>query len=85
MTPGARVTFLYSKTGGGTRIPGCDLQQNALQLDSPTVIGAAVADSNGVASITRTVPPVARGQTILFQAVVQGECAISQLVVFRFE
>ncbi len=84
-TPGATVQFLYSRFGGGQRIPGCDLQQNALQLDSPTVIGTAVADSNGVASITRTVPPVAQNQTILFQAVVQGECAISQLVVHQFE
>ncbi len=84
-TPGARVVFLYSRFGGGQRIPGCDLQQNALQLDSPTVIGTAIADQNGVASITRTVPPIARGQTILFQAVVQNECAISQLVVHQFE
>jgi len=84
-TPGERVTFLYSRNGGGQRIPGCDLQQNALQLDSPTVIGTAVADGNGVATITRTVPPIARNQTILFQAVVQNECAISQLVVHRFE
>ena len=84
-TPGATVQFLYSRFGGGTRIPGCDLQQNALQLDSPTVIGTAIADANGVASITRTVPPVVRNQTILFQAVVQNECAISQLVVHQFE
>ncbi len=84
-TPGARVHFLYSKNGGGTRIPGCDLQQNALQLDSPTLIGTAIADGSGVATITRTVPLLARGQTILFQAVVQNECAISQLVVHRFE
>jgi len=84
-TPGARVTFLYSRFGGGQRIPGCDLQQNALQLDSPTIIGTAIADQNGVATITRTVPPVARNQTILFQAVVQNECAISQLVVHQFE
>lgn len=84
-TPGARVTFLYSRFGGGQRIPGCDLQQNALQLDSPTVIGTAIANANGVATITRTVPPAARNQTILFQALVQNECAISQLVVHRFE
>ncbi len=85
VTPGKKVYFLYSLHGGGTRIPGCDLQQNALQLDSPTVIGTAIADQNGVATITRTVPPVARNQTILFQALVQNECAISQLVVHQFE
>jgi len=85
VTPGARVTFLYSRHGGGTRIPGCDLQQNALQLDNPTVIGTAIANQQGVATITRPVPLIARGQTILFQAVVQNQCAISQLVVHRFD
>ncbi len=85
VTPGARVTFLYSRHGGGTRIPGCDLQQNALQLDNPTVIGTAIANQQGVATITRPVPLIARGQTILFQAVVQNECAISQLVVHQFD
>ncbi len=85
VTPGATVQFLYSRRGGGTIIPGCDLQQNALQLDNPTVIGTAIANQNGVATITRPVPLIARGQTILFQAVVQGECAVSQLVVWRFE
>ncbi|MCL4197296.1 MAG: hypothetical protein KJZ69_07360 [Phycisphaerales bacterium] len=84
-TPGARVVFLYSLHSGGTRIPGCDLQQNALQLDNPQIIGTAIADGNGEATITRSVPVIARGQTILFQAVVQNECAISQLVVHRFE
>ncbi len=85
VTPGARVTFLYSRHGGGTRIPGCDLQQNALQLDNPTVIATAVANQQGVATITRPVPLIARGQTILFQAVVQNQCAISQLVVHQFD
>ena len=84
-TPGAEVVFLYALHSGGTRIDGCDLQQNALQLDHPTVIGSAVANENGVATITRHVPLLARGQTILFQAVVQDECAISQLVVWQFE
>ncbi len=85
VTPGARITFLYSRHGGGTRIPGCDLQQNALQLDNPTVIGTAAANEQGVATITRPVPLIARGQTILFQAVVSGECAISRLVVHTFD
>ena len=84
-TPGQRVVFLYSLHGGGTRIPGCDLQENALQLDTPTVIGSTIANASGVATITRHVPLLARGQTILFQAVVQNECAISQLVVWQFD
>ncbi len=85
VTPGKRIAFLYSRRGGGAIIPGCNLQQNALQIEDPTLIGTTTADANGVASITRTVPLIARGQTILFQAVVQNECAISQLVVHEFE
>lgn len=84
-TPGAEVVFLYALHSGGTRIPGCDLQQNALQLDNPKVIGTAIADANGEATITRSVPIIARHQTILFQAVVPNECAISQLVVHQFD
>ncbi len=85
VTPGATVRFYYSLRGGGTLIPGCASRVNALQLAKPIWIATAAADGNGEASITRTVPRIARGQTILFQAVVQGECAISQLVVWRFE
>ena len=84
-TPGATVEFYYSLHGGGAPIPGCDLQQNALQLEAPRLIGSAVANSHGVATLTRHVPLIARGQTVLFQAVVQNECAISQLVVWQFD
>ncbi len=85
VTPGARVHFVYGLNGGGTIIPGCSIQTNALQIRRPTIIGSATANGNGEASLARYVPPIATGQTILFQAVVQGECAISQLVVHRFE
>ena len=44
-----------------------------------------LANANGEASITRNVPLIASNQTILFQAVVQNQCAISQLVVWQFE
>ncbi|MCC6906741.1 MAG: hypothetical protein IT430_02255 [Phycisphaerales bacterium] len=85
VTPGATVGFYYSIHGGGAVIPGCTIQQNALQLESPTLIGTAIADGNGTATITRTVPLIAQNRSILFQAVVQQECAISQLVVHQFE
>ncbi|MCL4197198.1 MAG: hypothetical protein KJZ69_06865 [Phycisphaerales bacterium] len=85
LTPGATVTLYASRSGGGTAIPDCTLQQNALQLADPQVIGTAVADSSGVAHITRRIPPLLRGRTVLLQAVVQDECAISQLVVHQFE
>ena len=85
-TPGERIIFLYSLHGGGTVIPGCDLQTGAAaQIDDPIVIGAANADSRGVASITRFVPPIAQGRDILIQAVQKNGCKVSQLVVHRFE
>jgi len=85
VTPGATVHFYYSAHGGGAVIPGCTIQSNALQLEGPTLIGTATANGNGVASLSRYVPSIARNKSILFQAAVQGECAISQLVVWRFE
>lgn len=84
-TPGATVRFFYSLRGGGEIIPGCATRVNALQLADPQLIGTAIADQNGVATITRVVPPIARGQIILFQSVVQNECAISQLIMHQFE
>ncbi len=83
--PGARVTFLYSRHGGGTAIPGCTLQINCLQLDAPKIIGRATADAEGRATITAFVPPAAAGETILLQTCVKEQCAVSQLVVHEFE
>lgn len=83
--PGSIVTFLYSRHGGGTAIPGCTLQTNCLQLDSPKIIGRATADGEGRAAITAFVPPAAAGETVLIQACVKNECAVSQLVVHEFE
>ncbi len=80
-TPGARITFLWSSKGGGEAIPGCDLQENALQLDSPTIIGTATANAQGVATLQRFVPAAAQGRTILLQAVAPSGCAISQLML----
>ncbi len=85
-TPGARVRFYYSTVGGGTLIPGCHHTDGVtLQLEDPIFAGAATANQNGVATLTRFIPPAAQGRTFLIQALVQSECAISQLVVHRFE
>jgi len=84
--PGARVYFLYGAVGGGMAIPGCDLQTRAaIQISSPTVVGTAVADGSGIASITRFIPSAAEGRTFLIQAAQPAGCRISQLVVHRFE
>ena len=84
-TPGKRVYFAYSEQGGGSYIPGCTLQENALQLQDPKTLGSAVADADGVARLQRYIPRPALGRTLLLQAVVPGECAVSELVMFTIE
>jgi len=84
-TPGNRVYFAYSETGGGSYIPGCTLQENALQLQDPKTLGSAVADADGVARLQRYIPRPALGRTLLLQAVVPGECAVSELIVETIE
>ena len=85
LMPGDRATLLYSTHGGGTLIPGCNLQTNVLQLDAPRIAGSALADSTGVATIQGFVPNAARNKTVVFQALVKDRCAISDLVVHQFQ
>ncbi len=86
-TPGERISFFYSTHGGGTLVPGCNHTDGVtLQLDDPIQIGSAVANQNGIATLTRFVPTAARNLgDVLLQAVQQSGCKISQLVVHRFE
>jgi len=83
--PGTKVYFVWGRYGGGELIPGCDVTINALQIENPKVAGSAVADENGVAMLEGLIPPGASGATLLLQAVVPGDCAISNLVVQDFE
>ncbi len=84
-TPGATVVFYYGLHGGGTFIAGCSPRLNTLQIDDPQLLGTAIANEDGRAVITHYVPPSLHGQTVLIQAVVRGECAISELVVQRLD
>jgi hypothetical protein len=86
-TPGARVHFYYSTVGGGTLIPGCNHADGVtLQLENPILAGSAVANGNGVATLTRFVPNSTRNLgDVLIQAVQPTDCKISQLVVHQFE
>jgi len=85
-TPGARIYFVYGTTGGGAVVPGCDLQEAAVQIDNPKVIGFAIANASGVATLSANVPLSARNAgDILIQAVDPQRCVQSQLVVEVFE
>jgi len=85
LEPGTLVYFTWSRHGGGAKIPGCDIQTNALQIENPKSAGYAVADENGDAILEAFVAPHASGLWVLVQAVVPGECAVSNLVVQKFE
>jgi len=84
-TPGKRVYFAYAEQGGGTYIPGCTLQENALQLLNPVTLGYTLANGNGIARLRRSIPADAQGQTLLLQALTPGECAVSELIMMTIE
>ena len=84
LTPGTKVYFAYSTTGGGAIIPACDIIQAALQIEDPLTAGIAVANENGVARLTGKVPSKWAGQEVLMQAVIVGDCEISNLIVQKF-
>ncbi len=88
VTPGKKVYFVYGLQGGGSVIPGCDLAETlaAIQIENAKVIGSATANAQGVASLNTSVPDAARNAgEVLIQAVIPGDCVISNLVVEVFE
>ncbi len=88
VTPGKKVYFVYGLQGGGSVIPGCDLAETlaAIQIEKAKVIGSATANGQGIATLNTFVPDAARNAgEVLIQAVIPGDCVISNLVVERFE
>lgn len=69
-TAGQRVYFAYSLDGvGTTNVPPLGV---TLALRSPALAGSDVADVNGAASLTRTLPHAAAGATVWLQAAENG-------------
>lgn len=79
-TPGSPVFFLYGLSFGSFQL-GC----NPVDIQDPNLFGFPVADSDGMATFTRNVPLRASGLLILIQAVDGANCAVSDLVCFRFQ
>lgn len=84
-TPDSRVFVLASRSAGPSQvaIPGCsdvtmDLGGNPLR------IGTTIADANGDATVTRTIPGGAAGNSIIIQAVDQASCTVSNSVTEEF-
>ncbi|GEM_PF-6151006 len=82
-TPGQRVYFAYALRDGQTPVPGCP--EVVLFLQRPVVIGSAVADGNGEASLNVFVPGAARGVTVVLQALERDLCNESNAIFHTFE
>lgn len=81
--PGATIWFVYGRREGSTPIPGCP--GVSVLLDAPAIIGSAVADAEGVATLDRFVPLGARGVEILLQCVDRQHCRMSRIARTTFE
>ncbi len=81
-TPGQTTFFLWDLTPGSFAVPGCPGQ--AVDLASVNILGTAVANAAGNASINFFVPGGASGLTVLFQAVELTTCTVSGLNAYTF-
>lgn len=80
-TPEETIYFVVGRAQGTTSIGFCN---EALALDSPKVLGTAVVDAKGTASISRFVPPAWSGRDLYWQAVEPATCSFSNLLLFTF-
>lgn len=80
--PGATVHLAWSDAHGVTPVAACS--GLSLRIGPARVVGAAVADASGLASLNRLVPAAARNRTVLFQAVEPATCLVSNIRTFTF-
>lgn len=79
---GSSVAFVYGMNAGRTPVPDC--AGVALDVRRAVLVGTAVTDDQGVASMTGFVPAEAAGLTIHLQAVELDTCRTSDVEVFTF-
>jgi len=82
-TPGERVFFGYSFNLGATPLPGCP--GVTVALGQGKVLGGAVADAQGRASLSRFVPRAASGRTVHFQAAEPSTCITSNWMTHTYQ
>jgi hypothetical protein len=81
-TPGERVYFAYSLRRGTSVIPGCPGARSALA--GPVLLGSALTNANGEASIDVLAPAAAAERTAYFQAFERSTCTVSRFVPVTF-
>lgn len=79
--PGKRVYFLGSRATGMTVLPLCG---STLQLAAPMLLGSALADASGTASLSVAVPGILAGTSVFVQAVQLAGCGRSNLLRANF-
>ncbi len=75
--PGERIWFVYGLLDGSTSVPGC--AGLVVDIDTPKIVGRAIANGAGIATIDKFVLNSARGREILFQGVSVEGCAVTRL------
>jgi hypothetical protein len=80
--PQQRVFFAYGFQLGTASVPGCAGLSSPIQ--SAQVATNMMANSNGVAVWTTTVPPAASGRTVYIQAVQPQGCMASNMIGYEF-
>ena len=81
--PGDAIHFAYATAHGVAPVPGCP--GLFAELAKPTVLGQAIADDSGEATLEVFVPQVAAGRAIYVQAVNRQHCALAPLIFHTFE
>ncbi len=79
--PGRRVFFVISLAPGSTPIPGCG---GTVELQGPVLVGSALADASGTATLAVSVPANAAGRTYLLQAAHVGPCGVTNVLRATF-
>ncbi len=84
-TPGSTIWFVASsrQAAVGAALPGCAGVTTQL-LNPITVLGSAVADAQGMATVQMFVPTSLAGATGYVQAVDLANCSVSNLAVVHF-
>ncbi|MFW5653703.1 MAG: glycosyl hydrolase family 18 protein, partial [Planctomycetota bacterium] len=84
--PGATIYLAWGDAYGDTAIAACAPGDGlALRIGQARLVGSAVVDSTGLATLSRLVPAAAADRDLLFQAVEPATCSVSNLQRVRFE
>lgn len=81
-TPGYKTYFVYGMNSGSTSVPPCPGLN--VEINNPIIAGSDIADSYGIAEVSKFVPNGASGLMVYIQAVEMNSCVLSNLVQYQF-